>query len=360
MLSEIKIQNFKCFRDISLALRPLTVLTGINGTGKSSVIQALLALRQSGKPPVKNLVLNGSLVSMGYGQDVLYEYAADDDNIILSVKEDSKKEWNFCFIYDKDGRTLKRSGHVKGELKNGILWDSGFYYLNAERVGPRRSFPLFSESPANPIGCGGEYCAALLNEHADDECGRELCIDTPSGNSLLAQAEARLSSLGRPARIQITPVHGVDSAGLSFSFASGQLWSSGCRASNAGFGLTYVLPVFVSCLLARKGGLVIIENPESHLHPKGQAVLGSFLAHAANSGVQIITETHSDHILNGIRIAVRKGNIKAEDIAVHFFSNDTENLCSSAVSPEIDSSGRINIWPEGFLDEWEKSLLELL
>ena len=82
MLSKFSVRNFKCFDDISLTLRPLTVLTGINGTGKSSFIQALLLLRQSGSPGMRELILNGSLVSLGYGQDVLYEFADDDSNIV--------------------------------------------------------------------------------------------------------------------------------------------------------------------------------------------------------------------------------------------------------------------------------------
>ena len=360
MLTEIKLRNFKCFQDIAFNLRPLTVLTGINGMGKSSLIQAILLLRQSGKPPIRKLLLNGSLFSLGYGQDLLYEFAPDDSNIVLAVKENEKRSWIFEFAYEKDGRVLERIERTKNEQRKGILWSDNFYYMTAERTGPRKLFSMLSENPLNPIGNSGEYCEALLNEYGSKKCSSPLCRNDFSDNSILSQTEAWLSALGQPVRLHIDTSRDTDSVSLTFSFLRDRIWSNNYRASNVGFGLTYVLPVFVSCLVAEKGGLIIIENPEAHLHPKGQALLGSFLARAAQSGVQIIIETHSDHILNGIRIAVKKGYIKASNTAVHFFRHDPEKLCSFSETPEIDSNGRINIWPEGFFDEWEKSLLELL
>lgn len=338
MLDEVRIQNFKCFRDIAVSMRPLTVLTGINGTGKSSFIQALLMLRQSGS---SGGVLNGSLVSLGYGYDVLYESAEDDSNITFSLKE-GMNEHEISFAYEKYSRILKSKGYIQ----DGILWGENFYYLGAERTGPRIYFPLFPDNQLNLIGNNGEYCASLLNDNAD----------------IKMQAEAWLSELGQAVRINIQEVRDSDITGLTFSFLrdGDNLWSNRFRASNTGFGLTYVLPVISSCLLAGSGGMVIVENPEAHLHPKGQAMLGTFLAHTAENGVQVIIETHSDHILNGIRLAVKRGEISPENTAIHFFHYDAENMCATLDSPKIDMNGRIDLWPEGFFDEWEKSLLELL
>ena len=360
MLSEFGIRNFKCFDDISLKFRPLTVLTGINGTGKSSFIQALLLLRQSGNPIMRELILNGPLVSLGYGQDVLYEFADDDSNIVFTAQEDGNQRQVFSFGYDKDARNLMRTGTYEEDSQTGSLWGNDFFYLKAERTGPRKSFPLFSEGSFNPIGSSGEYCASLLREHEDMNCPDLRLCSGYTETKLILQAEAWLSELGRPVRISLEPHRSTDSIGLGFSFKGAGGWSNSYRASNVGFGLTYVLPVFVSCLIAGKNGLVIVENPEAHLHPKGQVLLGEFLAQTANSGVQIIIETHSDHILNGIRIAVKKGKIQADDTVIHFFRPSSEGMHSSAESPKINSRGRIDLWPEGFFDELEKSLMKLL
>ena len=92
--------------------------------------------------------------------------------------------------------------------------------------------------------------------------------------------------------------------------------------------------------------------------------MGELMARAAASGVQVIAETHSDHVLNGVRIAVKEGILKPELTAIHFFSrpeDDGENpLSAKVVSPQIDADGRIDTWPEGFFDESENSLSKLL
>lgn len=75
---------------------------------------------------------------------------------------------------------------------------------------------------------------------------------------------------------------------------------------NVGFGISYSLHVITAILKAKDGDLIIIENPESHVHPRGQAELGKLIALAAINNIQIIIETHSDHIINGIRVAVKE------------------------------------------------------
>jgi predicted ATPase len=98
----------------------------------------------------------------------------------------------------------------------------------------------------------------------------------------------------------------------------------------------------------------MIENPEAHLHPLGQSRIGYFLAQAAAAGIQIIIETHSDHVLNGIRRAVRHKAIQAENVALHFFES-----AGKLVTPQIFPDGGIMPWPDGFFDQTEKDLMEL-
>ncbi len=110
----------------------------------------------------------------------------------------------------------------------------------------------------------------------------------------------------------------------------------------------------VGGLLAPADSLLIIENPEAHLHPAGQAQIGIFLAQAAAAGIQVVIETHSDHVLNGIRRAVRSKLIQPDQVAISFLQG-----AGRVVTPRIYADGGIDPWPVGFFDQIEKDLLEL-
>jgi predicted ATPase len=126
--------------------------------------------------------------------------------------------------------------------------------------------------------------------------------------------------------------------------------------------MTYVLPILLATLTAEQGALLIIENPEAHLHPKGQLKIGELLALSSLAGVQVVIETHSDHLLNGIRLAVHGGRLPPESVGVHFFEReDSDDFFRSRItSPRLDRTGRLDQWPEGFFDESEKALRQLL
>jgi predicted ATPase len=134
------------------------------------------------------------------------------------------------------------------------------------------------------------------------------------------------------------------------------------RSTNVGFGITYVLPVIVALLSSSPGALVLLENPEAHLHPQGQAKVGELIARAASRGIQVVVETHSDHVLNGILIAVHAGILKPEEVNLHFFqrTNKPDDMSSEIISPKVNRDGRLDQWPDGFFDEWDKSLERLL
>jgi predicted ATPase len=97
--------------------------------------------------------------------------------------------------------------------------------------------------------------------------------------------------------------------------------------------------------------MLIVENPEAHLHPAGQSRLGRFLARVAGSGVQVIVETHSDHVLNGVRLAaVADSSVPANDVIVHFFDGDT------VLPIDLGARGDLSAWPTGFFDQIEDDL----
>jgi len=134
------------------------------------------------------------------------------------------------------------------------------------------------------------------------------------------------------------------------------------RPTNMGFGVSHTLPIIVAGLMAEPGSMLIVENPESHLHPAAQSKIAQFLARIAACGVQVVIETHSDHVLNGIRLATYYGKISPDDIILHSFESTVEDgaMQIKVTCPQIDRDGRIDYWPNGFFDEWEKSLGTLL
>ena len=130
-------------------------------------------------------------------------------------------------------------------------------------------------------------------------------------------------------------------------------------ATNIGFGISYVLPIIVTGLIAKKGSVMIVENPEAHLHPSAQSKIGSFLAMVANSGVNVIVETHSDHLVNGIQIACAKKEISCNDVTINFFSQEINEQQPTVKSISINEKGELDSWPKGFFDQSQRDFAEL-
>lgn len=362
MLTELRLRNFKCFEDQRIPLAPLTLFSGVNGMGKSSAIQALLALIQTEMNSYvhKELFLNGEFVRLGTADDILFNNASNDIIGIDLIYSDDK----YFFRYKKIENIFKNCNKdIKIDLnKRKIELCENFIYLNAERCGPRVTYPVTDDfGPLNIVGNRGEFCSLALWELETDKVVLpDVLLAQADGEILpylLQQTEAWLSRLGKVVRIHVQKYSSMDLMNLEFSFP--KEGSQRCRATNVGFGLTYSLPIFVAVLAARPGAFIIIENPEAHLHPKGQSIMGEFLARAAASGVQILLETHSDHLLNGVRVAVKNGLLEPDKVALNFFTRG-EGAAARVLTPKMDRNGRLNEWPEDFFDEWEKNLAELL
>jgi predicted ATPase len=141
---------------------------------------------------------------------------------------------------------------------------------------------------------------------------------------------------------------------------------------NMPYGVSYVLPILVSCLLrhpkylSKQGGdtiekpTVVIENPEAHLHPAAQSQLGYFLAQMAADGIQIILETHSDHIVNGIRRAIKTKVISYNNVLFNFFEKGEKVGQNTIKKIYSDDDGRLSEWPKGFFDQFENDLMDLM
>lgn len=364
MINNLSIENFKAFKNISLNLKPLNLLVGLNGMGKSTVIQSLLMLRQSDRIDRGEVVLNGDLVQIGKGADAIYQFAHNDMITICVDFDGNKYEWQIINAADSD--ILESVQHHSGlVLKEISLFNNNFQYLNAEHIAPQVDYPVSSALVVknHQIGVNGRFVVHYLNAFGQELVKNEKLIHPKAkSKSLIHQVDAWLGEITPGVKLNTVNVPGTDSVILNYQFETKRSYTNAFRPKNVGFGLSYVLPVIVALLTMEDDKLLILENPESHIHPRGQAELGRLIALAVCSGGQIVIETHSDHIINGIRVAVKDRNIEKDKIGLFYFDRkeDGDELYSVYRSIQIDKNGELSDYPQNFMDEWSNQLLKLL
>lgn len=375
-LNSLELTRFKCFASQQIPLAAATLLTGLNGMGKSSVIQALLLLRQSARAGLLHapdadgaqagLLLNGELVHLGTGAEAHYE-GAEEDTLGIAIDSDAsfRASWSFDA---RPGADLLP--WIDGPVSPPplALFGSQCYYLGAERIGPRTVHTLSaSQVERHELGADGAMAVAFLDANGED---RQVLAPLRHAGSastrLLPQVTAWMGEISPGVRLETQALGELSLARLSFSFTTGGATSRSFRPTSVGFGLSYTLPVVIALLAAPAGSLVLIENPEAHLHPRGQMAMGDLIVRAAAAGVQVIVETHSDHVLNGVRVAVKEGRAVPDQVAFHYFQRVTETragderIVHTVDSPKIDSDGRLDTWPPGFFDQYDVALEKLL
>ncbi len=367
MIRQLRIRNLKCFENEAISTDRLNLLTGLNGTGKSTVLQALLLLRQSamqGLLPSTGLALNGDLVRLGTAKDALFSSAPEDVIGLEIVLDHEKLSWSFKCDRAANVLRVANSSLPESPLLKSALFTDDFQYLQAERLGPRASFDTsdFDVRVHRRLGKAGEYAAQFLEQFGDEPVvGAQRRHPQAVSVRLRDQAEAWLGEVSPGTRLEVRATPETDAVSVWFSFAHKGTVATPFRATNVGFGLTYVLPIIVAALMLPTDSLLIVENPEAHLHPKGQAAMAGLLARAAGCGIQVFVETHSDHVLNGVRLAVKNGDLAPDQVRIHYFQpRNTPDGASQVIPLQVDASGRIDRWPPGFFDEWDKSLDELL
>ncbi|MDZ4720296.1 MAG: DUF3696 domain-containing protein [Roseiflexaceae bacterium] len=360
MIESLRLRNFKCFTDTTIQFAPLTLLAGMNAAGKSTTIQSLLILRQShlrGMITHSELLLNGTLTNVGTARDVLNQDAANSQ-IAFDLTDTAGRVGHFPFQFDREQRdayilTAETRPRYETEIN---LFLPQFNYLNAERVGPRLLYPMADlRGTSIDVGIRGEYAAHVLARYRDEPIAcSDLALINPERGEVSRTVEAQtrywMSTFIPNFDIKIEELTAADQVQVMLRTGSREY----VRPTNIGFGIIYTLPIVVAALVAPPGSLLIVENPEAHLHPAAQSRIGMFLAQAAAAGIQVVIETHSDHVLNGIRRSVRNGILSPEQMSIIFFVSAGQVLL-----PQIDTDGRIEPWPDGFFDQMEKDLMEL-
>jgi predicted ATPase len=439
MITDLTLRNFKSWRDTgSFRLAPITGLFGTNSSGKTSILQMLLMLKQTIESPDWRPVLNlggedRSLVDLGSFQDLVFRHdlklpvefqigwdvtptyfdeALQKEHVLLTGPRSAgfsvRLQWLAGrgkglgrvvvdrMAHQRDGDEIglervdplaraydlistgpvqqPRLGDTQGPLtlpapmkfysfpdllraryypiSEDASWRelqleqlfARIYYLGPLRVRPRREY-LWSGNVPNDVGPGGESAVAALltsREWADTNRTNEARGRSPNVEARVAEW---LQKLGLIHSFRVEPV--TKASSLFQVRVKRSTRSPQVLLTDVGFGVSQVLPVITLCYYVPEGATIILEQPEIHLHPSVQMDLADVLIDAAqNRGVQVIVESHSEHLLRRLQRRIAEGVLPVDDAALYFCAMDQGE---SRLTPlELDPLGNITNWPRDF------------
>lgn len=387
MITALEIENFKCFRNLRLELAQLTLLTGFNSGGKSSAVQPLLLLSQSVRARLftNSFPLNGPIIKLGTVGDILPTDASvsslifklEDRSLITTWSATARavdrqlelQESTWPIDLDEDvgeAATPPLEMNAENSIESEIPIEHQKYehnttellmslsYLSATRTGPEDAYPApdwFREGDVD-VGADGRYASYWYSKYADNEVSASRMYPGESSTSFRKQFDSWFSSLFPNAQANVQHYPNLSTYSLQFRISEFGPWR---KPTNVGYGFSYVFPILVSLLAASDQQVVVIDSPEAHLHPYAQSQMGKIIAHFAAAGVQLIVETHSDHLLNGLRLAIKESVLAPEDLRIHFFTGAGESG-HGVQTLNVNRDGRVSNWPDGFFDQAEKDM----
>lgn len=375
-MRSLRIKNFKCFRDKTIKFRNLTVLAGGNGAGKSTVIQSLLLFAQSfdGEDLLfmpESLYLNDYYCNLGSSKRLL-NYDANEDTIAFTFKDKQNRPIEFVTKEDQNDLNILHilnkdyliSNYDPKNHSGAIEFLKHFDFIGADRFGPKSFHHTDSNFSRINVGRYGEYTALVLNKYENKSL-------KTFKNDLLQNVNDWLTEIFGYIQIDTDFNEKANIAMFEVKNNPNGKYES---PVNMPYGVSYLLPVIVSCLVRQiskselfddykedqeENEMVVIENPEAHLHPSAQSKLGYFLAKMSNH-VQIVIETHSEHIINGIRLATLEDEVKQDEIIINFFESYKDKLEPKITPIKINEFNDLDDWPRGFFDQQEKDIRELI
>jgi hypothetical protein len=385
-----------------MEIRPLTILAGANSSGKSSMMQPLLLLKQTLEASFDpgSLLLDGPNVRVTSPEQVLTHLPSSRTSA-FSVGIELGDGHYFRNIFSTDSRgdfTLKET-HFK-ELEDPNEWvlsehdvqeklwasiPSRFQkdyrklrlnlrkarcFFEIDLIDPEHEGNFLSFAPATPFyepirqlvhvpglrdnparfyrktavsnafpGTFDHYVASVIHERRESE--QEIRWEVSKGLAHLGLSDFLTSDQKSASEIELRV------CSLPVANWTGPLPT--VNIADVGIGVAQVLPVLAALLVAVPGQLVYIEQPELHLHPRAQLNLAELLMQAALRGVQVVIETHSDLLLIGVQTLVAQGRLAPENVILHWFSRQLDGL-TDLTSADLDEAGTFGTWPEDFAE----------
>lgn len=400
--------NFKSLRDESrIEIRPLTILAGANSSGKSSIMQPLLLLKQTLEatydPGV--LLLSGPNVQIVAFEELLFKKDKNTNkrlSVYVEVDNRASVTNSYSLIKRPPRIELNEAIYGLGSLihfqSNRTEWDIvgtlPKSLLNMEEELPNPSWhvtrkrcflnlelkyfrePLIQdEIPSIPVGLSRQFVESIeqaihvpgLRNYPErlykatnaigptfpgtfeNYAASIISYWQETDNAKSLELAEILQILGltwkvMAKRLQDTQIE-LRVARLPKSTRGGS--QDMVSIADVGFGVSQVLPVLVALLVAEEGQLVYLEQPEIHLHPRAQVALAQIFADAANRGVKVVAETHSDLLLLGVQTLVAEGKLAPEKVKLHWFSRGDDGATTIS-SRDLDETGSYGDWPEDF------------
>ena len=437
MLKQLDVSNFKAWRKLSMRLGKVTGLFGPNSSGKSSILQFLLLLKQTRNATDRGLVLDfggpGKLVNLGRYEDIVHnreEYSNVDwtlrwqlsnslrindpmglrtavlmrgnnlqtsssvglngsrlaarhlvyrfanTNFFIKPKGEDSRE----FVLDSDDthrvnfiRTRGRGWALPGPVKTHLFPDrvrtlfqntsflndfeteyeelmDRIFYLGPLREHPQREYRWSGAGP-DDVGAAGERSIDAILAATENEETRNLA---PRKRHMKFQEMIAhwLHELGLIESFEITEI--APGSNLYQARVQASESSPETLLTDVGFGVSQVLPVLVLLYYVPEGSIVLMEQPEIHLHPSVQSGLADvMLAVAGRRNIQIIVESHSEHLLRRFQRRVAEGESDSSDLKLYFVSNNSGVATLDDLT--LNEFGEIENWPANFFgDEMEE------
>ena len=372
MHKNLIIDNFKCFSQRkNIILGDISILLGGNSVGKSTVIQSILLIRQIYEKTKQLSNSEHELLSIQLN-DYYGLQLGDAEHIKSSVNKDEitlEIDGIYFYLISSPDNAYELQTRLNCDLKKirmkkGLFSDD-FYYLSAERMGPR-NYQIIDSREVKSCGIYGENTGHYFYKHVNDTVDEKLCFKKETATSLFLQKQVEYWMDYIVPGINIRTDELLDLRLSKIQYKQHTLDTDFLSPYSFGFGISYTLPIIITGLSAKKDSVLIVENPEAHLHPLGQSHIGYFLAKVSFSGVQVIVETHSEHVVNGIRIAALEEKIEPNRLSLNYFSiedmEDVNSIIKYRHSVEhISLNNRMDIekWPTGFFDQEENDLEKL-
>lgn len=345
------IKGMKCYREESFAINNLTILTGANASGKSTVIQSLLMLYSGYTKHTKSNFVTIPL------QDDSFAFDIQDADDLMRLDSTTLHLQLGTFSCECPVERENELASIRFDVSgDGDIFSDGLFFLSAERLGPRSESKI---ARGTDDGCGshGQYTATIIVENEGKLIESSKFLHPTDDRGKLGIAKDQWLSYIFPGIIISTPKAGTNSYQVNIYNGSMNKTST---APNVGFGISYSLPIIINGLLIPRNGWLIVENPEAHLHAKAQSNMGFFLGCMAASGVRVILETHSEHIVNGIRRSIlsKSNTLKNDDVSIYFL-NAVKDKGIIKKEIKIDSFGNLSDMPVDFFDQSRQDMLEM-
>ena len=358
VLQTLRMKGYKCFDCLSLDLGKLTLMTGLNGSGKTAALEPLLLLSQAmHSVDFNRMPLNGSLVRLGTGKDIRSTISNEQMLFHIDWMEKSTSLQSTSFhpdvqpLYD----TLNLDLADDFAENNRELMDAlkSISILGGERIKSN------GKKPKGNIMAAKSVCPDFFSDYVlryDDYKDYGCFIPNPCRVSSEVEVPDARCKLDR----HNLTLEGQVKAWYDFLFPR----LNKEILPTTGKGPASVFPILIALLTAKDGQTIIIESPEAHLHASAQSQMGHLLAHFANAGLQIIADTQSEHVLNGIRHAVQLESLPAQDIRIYFLNGaigqDHGGPDHGVTSIDMDQRGNLSDWPEEFFDRAQQDMSKLL